>query len=52
MSYTVLARNMAAKTFEDVIGQPTLSPPQERDAPGRIAHAYLFSGPRGVGKPR
>ncbi len=51
MSYLVLARKWRPQTFEDVIGQAhitkTLVRALER---GRIAHAYLFSGPRGVGK--
>jgi DNA polymerase-3 subunit gamma/tau len=51
MSYTVIARRWRPKKFEDVIGQAhivtTLKNSIQR---GRIAHAYLFSGPRGVGK--
>lgn len=51
MSYTVIARRWRPRTFEDVVGQShivtTLKNSIRR---GRIAHAYLFSGPRGVGK--
>ena len=51
MSYQVLARKYRPKKFQDVLGQEhvtkTLLNAFERD---RIAHAYLFSGPRGVGK--
>lgn len=51
MSYTVIARRWRPRKFEDVIGQShivtTLKNSIKR---GRIAHAYLFSGPRGVGK--
>ncbi len=51
MSYTVIARRWRPGRFEDVIGQAhvvtTLKNSIKR---GRIAHAYLFSGPRGVGK--
>jgi DNA polymerase III subunit gamma/tau len=50
-NYTVIARRWRPKKFEDVVGQPhvvtTLKNSIRR---GRIAHAYLFSGPRGVGK--
>jgi DNA polymerase III subunit gamma/tau len=51
MNYTVIARRWRPKRFEDVVGQAhvvtTLKNSIRR---GRIAHAYLFSGPRGVGK--
>jgi DNA polymerase III subunit gamma/tau len=51
MSYTVLARTWRPKTFEDVIGQPHIvTTLRNAMRLGRIAHAYLFSGPRGVGK--
>ncbi len=50
-NYTVIARRWRPKRFEDVVGQAhvvtTLKNSIRR---GRIAHAYLFSGPRGVGK--
>ncbi len=51
MSYTVLARRYRSSTFEDIVGQEpiarTLRNAIESD---RTAHAYLFSGTRGVGK--
>ena len=51
MSYKVLARKYRPEKFQDILGQDhvtkTLLNAFERD---RIAHAYLFSGPRGVGK--
>jgi len=51
MSYLVLARKWRPRTFEEVLGQPhvtrTLSNAIQS---GRIAHAYLFTGARGVGK--
>ncbi len=51
MSYVVLARRWRPKTFEEVVGQEhitrTLTKAIESD---RIAHAYLFTGPRGIGK--
>ncbi len=51
MSYLVLARKWRPQTFEDVIGQGhvtrTLQNALKND---RVAHALLFSGPRGVGK--
>jgi DNA polymerase-3 subunit gamma/tau len=51
MTYEVFARKWRPQVFEDVIGQEhvihTLINAIKTD---RIAHAYLFSGPRGVGK--
>ena len=51
MSYLVLARKWRPQVFEEVIGQKhvtrTLQNALKND---RIAHALLFSGPRGVGK--
>lgn len=51
MAYEVLARKWRPKTFDDVVGQDhvtrTLAHAIEQD---RIAHAYLFIGPRGIGK--
>lgn len=51
MSYEVLARKWRPQVFQDVIGQEhitqTLLNAIKSD---RLAHAYLFSGPRGVGK--
>ncbi|HMP73935.1 MAG TPA: DNA polymerase III subunit gamma/tau [Kiritimatiellia bacterium] len=51
MAYEVLARKWRPQQFEEVVGQDhvvqTLKNAIESD---RIAHAYLFVGPRGVGK--
>jgi len=51
MSYQVIARKYRPQRFNDVIGQEhvtqTLSRAIEQK---RIAHAYLFCGPRGTGK--
>jgi DNA polymerase-3 subunit gamma/tau len=49
--YTVLARRYRSQRFEEVIGQGaiarTLTNAIKTD---RVAHAFLFTGPRGVGK--
>lgn len=51
MSYLVLARKWRPQGFEDLIGQEPISRILSNAvAQGKIAHAYLFSGPRGVGK--
>ena len=51
MSYQVLARKWRPQTFEEVVGQePITKTLQNAIATGRVAHAFLFSGPRGVGK--
>ncbi len=51
MAYTVLARKYRSQSFGDVVGQQpiaqTLRNAIER---GRVHHAYLFTGTRGVGK--
>jgi DNA polymerase-3 subunit gamma/tau len=51
MSYLVLARKYRPTTFDEVVGQPgvvrTLKNAIEMS---RVAHAYLFTGARGVGK--
>lgn len=51
MSYQVFARKYRPRTFDDVLGQDhvvrTLRNAIEQD---RLAHAYLFVGPRGTGK--
>jgi DNA polymerase-3 subunit gamma/tau len=51
MSYLVFARKWRPLTFDDVVGQEhvtgTLKKAIEKN---RIAHAYIFSGTRGVGK--
>ncbi|UCE82267.1 MAG: DNA polymerase III subunit gamma/tau [Deltaproteobacteria bacterium] len=51
MSYLVLARKWRPQRFEDVIGQPHVVQTLTNAISGqRIAHAYLFSGARGIGK--
>ena len=51
MSYQVLARKWRPQNFEEVVGQePITKTLQNAISQGRIAHAFLFSGPRGVGK--
>jgi len=51
MAYTVLARKYRSQTFDDVIGQdPITQTLKNAIKTGRVAHAYLFSGTRGVGK--
>ncbi len=49
--YLVLARKYRPKTFDDVIGQaPVATTLKNAITLKRIGHAYLFTGPRGVGK--
>jgi DNA polymerase-3 subunit gamma/tau len=51
MSYQALARKYRPQFFKDVIGQETaVQTLQNAIESGRIHHAYLFSGVRGVGK--
>lgn len=51
MSYLVLARKWRPQTFHDMTGQEHVVKTVENAiARGRVAHAYLFCGPRGVGK--
>lgn len=51
MSYQVLARKYRPQTFDDLIGQSHVSTTLINALKsGKVAHAYLFSGPRGVGK--
>lgn len=49
--YIVSARKYRPQTFETVVGQGTLTQTlQNSIRQGHLAHAYLFCGPRGVGK--
>ncbi|HET6921848.1 MAG TPA: DNA polymerase III subunit gamma/tau, partial [Anaeromyxobacteraceae bacterium] len=49
--YQVLARKYRPATFEAVVGQDAIVRTLGNAlASGRIAHAYLFAGPRGIGK--
>ena len=51
MSYQVIARKWRPQTFADVVGQPHVTRTLGNAvATGRVAHAYIFSGARGVGK--
>ncbi|MDR1940784.1 MAG: DNA polymerase III subunit gamma/tau [Endomicrobium sp.] len=51
MSYLVLARKFRPKNFDEVIGQDHISQTLKNAiTENRVAHAYLFSGPRGCGK--
>src|SRR5690606_17174224 len=48
---TVLARRYRSQSFDDVVGQePIARTLKNAIAAGRVAHAYLFCGTRGVGK--
>ncbi len=51
MNYTVIARRWRPKRLEDVVGQSHIVTTVKNSIKfGRIPHAYLFTGPRGVGK--
>lgn len=51
MSYVVMARKWRPQTFEDVVGQEHIVRTLKNAlTANRISHAYLFTGPRGVGK--
>ena len=51
MTYQVLARKWRPQAFDAVVGQdPVTRTLRNALASGRVAHAYLFTGPRGVGK--
>ena len=51
VSYLVLARKYRPRTFADVVGQaPVVQALSNALAAGRLHHAYLFTGTRGVGK--
>ena len=50
-SYQVIARKWRPGVFDEVVGQAHVTRTlRNAISSGRIAHAYLFSGPRGVGK--
>lgn len=50
-NYIVSARKYRPTTFESVVGQRALTTTLKNAiATGKLAHAYLFCGPRGVGK--
>jgi DNA polymerase-3 subunit gamma/tau len=49
--YTVLARRYRPQQFEDLVGQEPIAQALVNAIKGnRVAHAYLFTGARGVGK--
>ena len=51
MSYLVLSRKWRPQTFADVVGQEHVTRTLcNAIRSGRVAHAFLFTGPRGVGK--
>ncbi|MBD3276521.1 MAG: AAA family ATPase, partial [Candidatus Marinimicrobia bacterium] len=51
MAYQVLSRKWRPQKFEDVVGQQHVATTlQNSIKQDRLAHAYLFTGPRGVGK--
>ena len=51
MSYTVFARRYRPQRFDEIVGQETIARTlQNAIKADRVAHAYLFAGPRGVGK--
>jgi len=51
MAHITLYRKYRSQTFEDVIGQQHVTQTlQNAIRTGKIAHAYLFCGPRGTGK--
>jgi DNA polymerase III subunit gamma/tau len=51
VSYQVFARKYRPKTFEDVLGQDhVIRTLRNAIGQNRLAHAYLFVGPRGTGK--
>jgi DNA polymerase III subunit gamma/tau len=51
VSYRVFARKYRPQTFEEVVGQEHITRTlQNAINTGRVAQAYLFVGPRGIGK--
>jgi len=51
MSYQVIARKWRPQRFSDMVGQEHIARTLKNAVrTGRIAHAYLFVGPRGIGK--
>lgn len=51
MAYIALYRQWRPGSFKDLVGQTAVSRTLSHAiSAGRIAHAYLFSGPRGTGK--
>ena len=51
MSYQVIARKWRPQKFDDVVGQPAVTRTLRNAlASRRLAQAFVFAGPRGVGK--
>ena len=51
MSYTVIARRWRPQKLDEVVGQRAVTQTlRNAIASGRIAQAFVFAGPRGVGK--
>ncbi len=51
MEYLVLARKFRPQYFEEVVGQEhVVKTLKNAISQGRVAHAFLFAGPRGIGK--
>lgn len=51
MAYQVIARKWRPQRFADLVGQEHIAQTLKNAiSSGRIAHAYLFVGPRGIGK--
>src|SRR5437870_6257933 len=51
MSYQVIARKWRPQKFDDVVGQQAVTRTLKNAiASGRLAQAFIFAGPRGVGK--
>jgi DNA polymerase-3 subunit gamma/tau len=51
MEYIVSARKYRPLTFDSVVGQSSLTTTLKNAVKsGKLAHAFLFCGPRGVGK--
>src|SRR4029453_7020205 len=51
VSYRVFARKYRPQTFEEIVGQEHITRTlQNAISSGRVAQAYLFVGPRGIGK--
>ncbi|USN98902.1 MAG: DNA polymerase III subunit gamma/tau [Phycisphaeraceae bacterium] len=51
MAYTVLARRYRSRTFDEVVGQEAIARTLKAAIKqSKVAHAYLFTGTRGVGK--
>jgi DNA polymerase III subunit gamma/tau len=51
MAYTVLARRYRSRNFDELVGQEAVATTLKNAiTSGRVAHAFLFTGTRGVGK--